>query len=153
MILGNKQTNKNTTGPHALFVPSLQMDEGPGRDASICIIGFLMYTPSRYQKTKQNNSVPDKLNGTSYKTEKRLPRGAVGTRYRALQYSSDRKIMKLRCTLYFPKIKSMRLTSRVTLKWNGSTVHASPNLPENGSVHSDKCLSKQVIIIPPPSSG
>lgn len=61
--------------------------------------------------------------------------------------------MTLRCTLYFPKIKSMCPTSRVTLKWNGSTVQASPNLPENGSFRSDKCLSKQAIIIPPPSSG
>ena len=61
--------------------------------------------------------------------------------------------MKLHYTLYFPKIKSMCLPSRVTLKGNGSTVQASPNLPENGSIHSDKCLSKQAIIIPPPSSG
>ena len=73
----------------------------------------------------------------SYKTEKRLPRGPGWTCYKALQYSSDRKIMKLHHTLYFPKIKSMCLPSRVTLKWNGSTVQASPHLSKNGSIHTD----------------
>ena len=59
--------------------------------------------------------------------------------------------MKLHCALYFPKIKSTCLTSLVTLKWNGSTVQASLHLSKNGSVHTVKRLSKQAIILPPPS--
>lgn len=73
----------------------------------------------------------------SYKTEKRLPRGPGWTCYKALQYSSDRKIMKLHHTLYFPKIKSTCLPSQVTLKRNGSTVQASPHLSKNRSTHTD----------------
>lgn len=61
--------------------------------------------------------------------------------------------MKLHHTLDCPKIKSTCLTSRVPFKWNGSSVQASPHLSENGPVHTDKHLSKQAIIIPPPSSG
>lgn len=55
--------------------------------------------------------------------------------------------MKLRCTLYFPKIKRTHLTSHVTLEreqFNHGSRQSQP--PEKGWVHRDV---RRAIVLPP----